>query len=87
MEVVTLDNNSKNWQIYLVWSIKFLRPNDSVPPEKQVNKGIASQKKLSCCLTLRQERHRFMKKLKIYSLSPYEEMNLNSNNDETDDID
>lgn len=44
---------------------------------------------MSCCLTLRQERHRFMKKLKIYSL--YEEMNLfessNSNNDETDDID
>lgn len=45
MEVVTLDNNSKNWQIYLVWSIKFLRPNDSVPPEKQINKGIDSHKK------------------------------------------
>lgn len=38
---------------------------------------------MSYCLTLRQERHRLMKKkLKIYSLNPYEEMNLNSN-DET----
>lgn len=45
MEVVTLDNYSKNWQIDLVWSIKFLCPNDSVPPEKQINKGIDSHKK------------------------------------------